>query len=268
MCSLCFLDQSHLMAASWKPSLRQKEISAEVATIATGSGNVLPEINTPPGLELPQQTQRTGRKWKSAKTTKPAAEEGTTTTLATVSYGRESLLLVRQQMLEKFMLPSVAKRADLASASAADLQSSSPAQKPSMSSSCSTVDTLSDVSDEHDPTSCSFEKSADEVGAPLGQFSSLRANAVDFVPGADAVDFLIGADMFGATAEMFSVENQWLQSDPYSYMDSHMFDYHGDVALDPTWMDVPQIAQPSYHIQSSDPGASWNLLSTAPIPAM
>lgn len=60
------------------------------------------------------------------------------------------------------------------------LSRAKPSKRPSTDSVCSTVDTLSDTSDDHDANSRSMEVTCGDVPADIS--STLRANAPEFVP--------------------------------------------------------------------------------------
>lgn len=132
---------------------------------------------------------RTGRTWGSKKAAKAPVEavpELKTQPPTSISqeYGKDQFLLMRQCMMDagQFEKPARGNRLMCMEAPSTEASPSvGRSQKLSTESLCSTIDTLSDTSEEPDAASSS---SADlvSIGAPPGLQGMLRVNAPEFVP--------------------------------------------------------------------------------------
>jgi len=138
-------------------------------------------------VEIQPPRARTRRVWHSSRASDPCDAEASLQPLdcQPISHSRDALLLVRQLMIEHRHLRSSQstghRKLKVALKEVEETQSSRDAfKKPSTDSVCSTTDTNSDVSDEHDGATSSTEIST-FLEWP-GLQSDLRASAPEFIP--------------------------------------------------------------------------------------
>lgn len=129
---------------------------------------------------------RTGRTWGSKKAAKQSVETARAQPAASTSptYGREEFLLLRQCLMDAGRIETPAKGSRFMCIESPPTESSPSVnrlKKLSTESMCSTIDTLSDTSEEPDAASSSSADLA-MVGAPPGLQGTLRMDAPEFVP--------------------------------------------------------------------------------------